>query len=87
MTSKWDGLAEEISGPSHSRLCGVARFLKDEDFEDDHRNEMRDFVKSIIEDSQRSAAIVAKGLAKRSEHAPSAWMIKSHRRKECACYR
>ena len=86
MTGKWDGLAEDLSEPSRSS-CGVAKFLETEDFEDDYRGEMRSFIGSIIEDKNRSAAVVAKGLAKRSEIAPSAWMIRVHRRGECACRR
>ena len=84
MTGKWDGFAEDTSGPSRA-ACGVARFLETEDFGDDYRGDVRNFVKNIIEDKNRSAGAVARGLASRSENAPSAWTIRVHRRGECSC--
>lgn len=81
MTSKWDGLADDLSGPSR-HVCGVHKFFQSEDWED---VDTFNFIRKLTDGSEHSAAVVAKALAKRSEHAPSAWTIRAHRRGECAC--
>lgn len=81
----WSGLADEArqelisSGPR----CKVKMIL---DSIDDEK--ARKLVQGVIEDTRISATAVNRALVKRlGEDAPTALVIRTHRRQDCACHK